>query len=247
MNDDVARLKETLAAQPKGRRGIIPNPTGDNILDTMYNSAEHSLWWDNGVNALAVILTKYASQAKSIGAEIDYIAGDYERGLSNWHIGTEDAAWPKYEEIFADPRFNKEILPMLIKSGFVMPDDPNVNPLYSVCYCETEAIMKSKYKENYTIFNFAMHYRFDKYMNKAIFEPFKNSFPNIKFTNCGIEVHEKFDYRDINGHRLIRQTVDPDFYFLGTGIGGEVYGWHRRIKSRPPKFYPYKEYSSSYL
>jgi len=121
-----------------------------------------SLWPDNGIADTKARVRKFFEEFKAAGGRVDYLVLDFEEGMSNWVLKPEAV-----RAIAADPRS----APVKKKLGF-----------------DFEKILNPWAGNEYLAWNALMDALTAQALNKAIFEPVRELFPNVQASNFNMAV-----------------------------------------------------------
>ena len=214
---DPSALAARTLAQPEGHRAMscremhrsIGSDPDDVCRDAQGNpTAYRSIWWDHGVEKVRARFDAFFKAFKEAGGQVDVFALDYEQGVTNWHLRNDPA---HFAAIQNDPRF-PEVAKIL---GF---DDL------------VGTVAKYQGSQNYLKWNALMNERRAADLNRAVYEPIRKYFPNVKFSNYGdFHTSPKIEVPEINNHKA---------YLFGTGThvgthqSSELYGRDGQINKR---------------
>ena len=214
---DPSALAARTLAQPEGHRAMscremhrnIGSDPDDVCRDAQGNpTAYRSVWWDHGVEKVRARFDAFFKAFKEAGGQVDVFALDYEQGVTNWHLRNDPA---HFAAIQNDPRF-PEVAKIL---GF---DDL------------VGTVAKYQGSQNYLKWNALMNERRAADLNRAVYEPIRKYFPNVKFSNYGdFHTSPKIEVPEINNHKA---------YLFGTGThvgthqSSELYGRDGQINKR---------------
>ena len=234
---------------PKGRKAIFLAPWRGELNEMVREEPEDYIWWDNGINKLANLLDDFLTYYRRLGGDVDIVFGDIEAGTSIFYL-EQKAIWPDpteeiFDKIVKNPRYKTELRPALIEAskkiiddrckGYIFPTNPNMNELYWV-YNYADASYDDGTIFNHIIFNYVMTEWNHIALNKAIFEPFKKHFPNIKYSNYNsFYIYKKYVPVDIYGSIGKYDTEE----IVGTHGAPPIYGSNRRLRENPPPDYPF--------
>jgi len=203
-----ASLIPVTRSQPQGRRVMsdsilhrgISSDSGDRCVDSSGNPTKYrSIWWDHGVEKVRDRYDAFFKAYKEAGGELDVYLVDFEGGITNWHLKNDPE---HYAAIQNDPRF-AEIAKTL---GF----------------SDLGTVAKYQGSQNYLKWNALMRERRVEYMRRAIYEPIRKYFPEVKMSNyCDYYTSPSIPLPERNGHL--------DYLFgkgghLGTHQSLELYG-----------------------
>ena len=175
----------------------------------------HGIWWDHGVEVIQRRFDDFFRRYSAIGGRVDVVVLDFEEGFSNWHL--ENKAKREYggatEAYFLaiqnDPRFSS------VSQELGFSDLRTVLHWYS--------------NENYLKWNALMSDRVAAYINKAVYEPIKKYFPNVKMTNYGNYYHSmSYPVPDRNGHPTYKYGNGNH---VGTHQSRSLYGWLGNVRN----------------
>jgi hypothetical protein len=158
-----------------------------------------SPWLSAGANEIGSQMATFFRRFKENGGRLDFLAVDYENGLSTWQISLKDM-----EAIERDPRSHL----LIRKLGF---------PYLSSAFLPGP---------NRRAWNLMMGSRVAKALSLAFFQPAANVFPNLSGSNFGgVDLLPPHIVPDVNGHyQALSCTVgncqSPAFYGK---IGGLAY------------------------
>lgn len=218
-----AEVAEQLKKSESGKRCIDLNLISRHITD----GAKNHLWWDSGVSEVESLMSKFYAELKNCGAEIDYVIDDFEQGMSNWGFNHNAEKLP---EIIADSRYEAEVRPLLEDAGFTFSDYGDTELQYLVDFGKSDA---------YLVWNKVMEKRVIAYYNRALYEPIKPYYPNVKFSNYGFSAStgENKIY-DRAGHKIY---VGGSSVNAGTHSSPVLYGRLDSITKdgRQPEDYSY--------
>lgn len=224
--NDPAGMKAITDKMPEGHRVIFIWDLERDITrhpDDRCKTADgqftpyQGVWLDNGTERLRQRVDTFFKKYQELGGKLDVLVLDYEGGLGLWHIGNGAKDAVKWQAIQADPRF-----PDLAKElGFT--DLTTVVEYYK---------QKGDTYNNYLRWGSLMEERMAGYINKSIYEPVKQYFPKVQFSNYGNAYYTKdLGVPDCNGHRGYLFGKGSQ---VGTHQSYELYSRLGQIKNRPP-------------
>lgn len=222
-----------LEAMPEGKRCLDLNY----ITRKITQESENYLWWDKGTEKIAKMMDEFFKELKANGGQLDYVIDDFEYGMSMWAIPEKAQTLP---QIIADPRYEKEIRPLLVEAGF---------EFYPVSKGKTELEYLARFTQSnaYNVWNGVMRERVKAYYNKAITEPLHKYYPDVKSSNYAMVAatgEEKVVY-DLNGHKIYQGGASSTVG--GTHSSPELYGRMNQLcqKGRGPAGYPYEVFQNN--
>lgn len=155
-----------------------------------------SIWWDKGLIICRKFHEKVFRIFKENEVELDMVILDAEDNFSNWVLDSYNKHSLKenkvdiYDIQMKDERYSK----LKKKLSF-----SNIDVVKQ----------RSHTKKPYLEWNALMNERKIEYLNKAIYEPIKSYYPDIKFSNYGAYYYNKeTGVPEVNGHKE---------YLYGTG------------------------------
>jgi len=163
-------------------------------------TAFQGVWPEHGIEAIGTLFDDFLGRFKAAGGDADWLIIDFEEGFSNWALGGADKA-DHWLAIQNDPRF-----PALAeKLGF--SDIMLVGDWWGKReYLKWNAVMAG-------VVNDAIH--------RALFEPARRHFPNLRCSNYGADAtNEANAVPDLNGHRQWSEGRPP-----GTHQAPSFYTW----------------------
>jgi hypothetical protein len=210
---DPSALAARTLAQPEGHRAMscremhrnIGSDPDDVCRDAQGNpTAYRSIWWDHGVENVRARFDAFFKAFKEAGGQVDVFPLDYEDGVTNWHLGSDPA---HFSAIQNDPRF------------------PEVAKILGLEDLGTVA--KVQGSQNYLKWNALMSERRAADLNRAVYEPIRKYFPNVKFSNYGdFHTSPKIEVPEINNHKAY-------LFGMGTHVGthqsSDLYGMNGQI------------------
>ncbi len=212
-------------------------PEGKHCIDLTLISAklddekENHLWWDIGVDNLRAVTTQLYKELKANGAVIDYVIDDFEGGMSMWSIKREDI-----EEIMRDSRYETEIRPLLVENGFEFSSDGA---------SELDLIFQYTQNNMYHVWNGVMSRRVSEYYNRTMYEPIKEFYPDVKYSNYGMTESLGLNkIYDGGGHK---DYLMGRSYKAGTHSSPVLYGGLGAITKpgRQPEDYPHDKFDAT--
>ena len=211
---DITGVVQKLKGLPDGKRVLLLFDTYkilfNNKKDKLGSNARgvQSIWWDNGVADCRAFHEAIFRKIRNAGAHIDLIVTDIEPGMSNWALKMQQAAVKKesseadvYMAMETDVRFDA------IKRELVIEDN---------------AGDWLKNKNNAMKWNYYMEQRKAKYINRAIFEPARQFYPDVEMCNYrSFHWSRQFPVPDLHGHPVY---LYGNGAHVGTAQSIDLYG-----------------------
>jgi|GEM_PF-1644597 len=203
----------------------------------------HGIWWDHGVEVVRNRFDEFFSRYAALGGQVDVMVLDFEEGFSNWHL--ENKANREYggnaESYFLaiqnDPRFEPVRQELNFGPILTVTGGNGVTILYGSKFDSLRresglssllAVLRWSTNEDYLKWNALMQDRAAAYVNKAVYEPIRKYFPDVKMSNYGYyHYSQEFPVPDRNGHLIYKYG---DGAHVGTHQSYELYGWMGRVE-----------------
>lgn len=221
------RIAKELSNMPEGKRCIDLTLVSAKLDD----EPECYIWWDLGAEKLRSVVTQLYKELKANDAVIDYVIDDFEGGMSMWGLKKENLA-----VIIADSRYESEIRPLLVERGFEFS---------STGTTELDPILQFTSNDMYQIWNGVMLRRTTDYYNKTMYEPIKQYYPNVKYSNYGFKDSLGLNkIYDTGGHKTY---LYGETYKGGTHSSPVLYGGLGAITKpgRQPEGYPHEKFDAT--
>jgi hypothetical protein len=211
---DPMQTKAATDAMPPGHRVLfswdlhngLARHREDNCRDADGKLTRHQgIWWDHGTAEIAQRFDDFFRRYREVGGEVDALVLDFEEGMSNWSLRRDTN---RYHAIMADPRFE----PVAARLGF--------RDLMTVMDWQAQG---GKEREHYRIWNALMEERAADYVRRAIYEPIRKHFPNIKMSNWESSYNaSQYACPDRNGYQHSRHSAGVH---VGTHQSVNLYCW----------------------
>ncbi len=206
---DPVSAKKATDAMPEGHRvlfswnlhsGMHAHPKDRPIGPDGQFSPTKTIWWDHGAEEVAGRFDRFFRRYKEIGGKLDVFVLDYEAGMSNWSFGSKPEP---YAAIMADPRF------------------PSVAE--ELGFSDLERVRRWRGKVDYCRWNVLMRKRVADYISKAVYEPMRRHYPNVRMSNYNHRYGKRpFDCPDRNGHNEDRFSIEGRMH-VGTHQSASLY------------------------
>lgn len=221
------RIANELSNMPEGKRCIDLTRISAKLDD----EKENHLWWDIGADKLRAVTTQLYKELKANGAALDYVIDDFEGGMSMWSIKSENI-----EEIMRDSRYETEIRPLLVENGFEFSTDGA---------SELDPIFQFTQNNMYHVWNGVMSRRVSEYYNRTMYEPIKEFYPDVKYSNYGMT--ESLGLNKIYDGAGHKDYLAGRSYKAGTHSSPVLYGGLGAItkQGRQPEDYPHDKFDST--
>lgn len=218
---DPAKAKGAADPMPEGHRALFSWDVHRTLSQDQQDycrtadgkrTDQPGIWWDHGVEAVARTFDDFFKRYKDLGGKLDAFVLDSEDGLSNWHFGDKPQRW---QAIAADPRF----APLATQLGFT--------DLMTVCRWWEQ---KGDARDNLRRWNALQQKRVAAYVNRAVYEPIRRHFPNVRMSNYGDSYNAaRFCCPDINGWDYAKFGEGAH---VGTHQSASLYGWVGQLRDR---------------
>jgi hypothetical protein len=207
---DVSLAKAATETMPDGHRVLflwrdfvqkIDRHRDDCCRNAEGNLTEiRGIWWDRGAAETAAQVDRWFAEYQRLGGRVNTIVLDYEASLTNWSLGNNAA---RYRAIENDPRFES----VAAKLGF-----GGLAP-----------VMNWRSGDAHRKWNALMEHRQTEYINRAVFEPIRRHFPNVRMANYGYYYNTPTSAcPDRNGYEHARFGMGTH---IGTHQSAPLYGW----------------------
>lgn len=222
-------IKEYLDNMPEGRRCIDITY----ISHKMTEDKDDYIFWDKGVANVNAVMDSLFSELKAADASIDYVIDDFEEEMSNWVVGNLERS----SAIEKNPRYKKEIRPLLEEAGYAFSDDERTE-LYNI-------VDIGKHETAYLIWNGVMERRKYSYYKEAITDPVLKYYPDVKTSNYGAGA--------ISGENKLYDSARHKIYLGGRSVTScthcspVLYGGlaHISFEGRTPEEYPFNQFKKT--
>ena len=169
------KIKEELDKREVGRRTIFL----ERKFSPNYHSDGERIWWDKGEAVVKGYVDDFFKEFSNIGGNVDFMFSDFETNMSMWgftqYSQSSDADKKATYLELLDEIVNHEKYPILeaelLNRGYDKSKDGDI-PLYSVGFYNKGT--------NYIVFNAVCQQIAMDYYTRAIYEPAKKYFENIK-------------------------------------------------------------------
>lgn len=171
-------IKEKLDARADGRKTIFINK---DLSPRTLSSNSATVWWDDGAERVADILSEFFKELYSIGGTVDFIHSDFEQTITMYAMTDSIKT-----NIVSDSRY-PEFEAKLLARGYDKSADKGT-PLNSVLLSNTS-------HRNYLRFNAVCKEYAAYYLSQAIYEPAKKHFPNVKYCEYNMNDYKTWEGR----------------------------------------------------
>ena len=158
------------------------------------------VWWDAGVAETAARLDRWFAEFRKRDGRVDTVILDFEGNSSNWSLGENVA---RHRAIERDSRFAEIARKLAIQN--------------------LEPVTNWRSGPTYQKWNALMDHRQGSYVNRAVYEPIRRHYPDVRLSNYGYYYNKPpYVCPDRNGYEHAQFETG---LHVGTHQSAPLYGW----------------------